>query len=50
MTGKDKKAVMDDLKPIYKANNEEMGYDKLLFFKENWGGKYPIVAKSWLEN
>ena len=50
VTEKDKKAVMDDIKPIYKANNEEMGYEKLLFFEEKWGEKYPIVARSWLKN
>ncbi|GEJ45957.1 hypothetical protein CRS_25650 [Chryseobacterium sp. ON_d1] len=50
VTEKDKKAVIEDLKPIYKAVNEEMGYEKLLVFEEKWGKKYPIAAKSWLDN
>jgi len=31
---KDKKAVIEDLKPVYKAVNEEMGYEKLIIFEE----------------
>lgn len=27
-----------------------MGYGKLLVFEEKWGNKYPLAAKSWLEN
>jgi len=44
------KAVIEDLKPVYKAVNEEMGYENLLVLEKNWGKKYPIAAKSWLEN
>jgi putative transposase len=47
---KDKKAVVADLKPIYKANNQEQGYEKLLEFEEKWGKKYPLSVKGWLEN
>lgn len=47
---KDKKAVIADLKPIYKANNQEQGYEKLLEFEEKWGKKYPLSVKGWLEN
>ncbi|QQT56119.1 transposase [Sphingobacterium multivorum] len=36
--------------PEYAAVNEEMGCEKLLFFEEKWGKKYPIAAKSWLDN
>jgi len=50
VTEKDKKTVIDDLKPVYKAVNEEMGYENLLAFEEKWGKKYSIAAKSWLEN
>lgn len=50
VTEKDKKAVIEDLKPVYKAVNEEMGYENLLVFEEKWGKKYPIAAKSWLDN
>lgn len=34
VTEKDKKLVMDDLKPVYKAVNEEIGYENLLSFEE----------------
>jgi transposase-like protein len=27
-----------------------MGYENLLAFEEKWGKKYPIAAKSWLDN
>ena len=47
---KDKKAVMADMKPIYKAVNEEQGYERLLEFEQKWGKKYPLSCKSWLDN
>jgi len=47
---KDKKAVMADIKPIYQANNEQQGYEKLLEFEEKWGKKYPLSCKSWMDN
>lgn len=47
---KEKKAVMADLKLVYKAVNAEQGYEYLLEFEEKWGKKYPITAKSWLQN
>jgi len=47
---KEKKAVMADLKPVYKAVNAEQGYERLLEFEEKWGKKYPLTAKSWLAN
>lgn len=47
---KDKKAVVEDLKPIYKANNQEQSYEKLLEFEDKWGKKYPLSVKSWLDN
>ncbi len=46
VTEKDKKLVMEDLKPVYKAVNEEIGYENLLSFEEKWGKKYPLSAKS----
>ncbi len=47
---KEKKTVMEDLKPVYKAVNAEQGYERLLEFEEKWGRKYPLTAKSWLQN
>ena len=47
---KDKKAVIADLKPIYKAVNQEQAYEKLLEFDDKWGKKYPLSVKSWMDN
>lgn len=44
---KDKKA---DIKPVYQANNEQQGYEKLLGFEEKRGKKDPLSCKSWLDN
>ncbi|MEI2273268.1 transposase [Sphingobacterium sp. ML3W] len=27
-----------------------MGYENLLSFEEKWSKKYPLAAKSWLDN
>jgi len=43
---KDKKAVMADMKPIYQANNEQQGYERLLEFEDKWAKKYPLSCKS----
>lgn len=47
---KEKKAVMQDLKPVYKAVNAEQGYERLLEFDEKWGAKYPLTSRSWQQN
>ncbi len=47
---KEKKAVMEDLKPVYKAVNAEQGYERLLEFEEKWGKKYPLTVRSWQQN
>ena len=52
---KDKKAVIADLKPVYKAVNQEQAYEKLLEFDDKWAGppggkKYPLSVKSWMDN
>lgn len=47
---KDKKAVIVDLKPVYKAVNQEQAYEKLLEFDDKWGKKYPLAVKSWMDN
>jgi len=46
---KDKKLVMEDLKPVYKAVNEEIDYENLLSFEEKWGKKYPLLPNpGWI--
>lgn len=47
---KDLKKVTADLKPIYKASNEEAGQEELRIFEEKWGAKYPLIVKSWKNN
>lgn len=47
---KDKKAVVADLKPVYQANNQDQGYEKLLEFEDKWGKKYPLSVKGWMDN
>jgi len=47
---KDKKAVIADLKPVYKAVNHEQAFEKLLEFDDKWGKKYPLAVKSWMDN
>lgn len=47
---KDIKALMTDLKLVYKAVTEEEAYENLIKFKEKWGKQYPSCVKSWEEN
>jgi len=47
---KDLKAIMADLKLIYKANNAENAEFNLELFGEKWNDKYPQIYKSWKEN
>ena len=47
---KERKEVAADLKPIYRASNEEQGKLALLGFAEKWDKKYPHIAKSWTDN
>ncbi len=44
---KDLRQFANDFKEVYKAVNEEMGYQKLLELDEKWGKKYPYAIKSW---
>jgi len=47
---KDRKAIMADIKKIYKASNEQMAIDAFNEFKAKWSGKYHLVVKSWETN
>ena len=44
---KDLKQVTSDLKPIYKAINEETALQELDRFEQKWGSTYPIIVRSW---
>lgn len=47
---KDRKAFCLDMKPIYKAVNEDSALDSLGEFEEKWGEKYPYAVKIWQNN
>lgn len=47
---KDRKAIMADIKKIYKSSNEQMALDAFNEFKEKWSHKYYASVKSWEAN
>ena len=47
---KDMKPFCNDLKSIYTAINEQVGYEQLQEVKKKWGDKYPTALKSWEDN
>ena len=47
---KDRKAVVADVKKIYRALTKEEGEEFLVEFESKWGKKYPIAIKSWQTN
>lgn len=47
---KDIKALMVDLKLVYKAITEDEAYGHLIEFKDKWGKQYPSCVKSWEDN
>ncbi len=44
---KDRRAVVKDLKKIYRAPTAEAAEAALSEFEQTWGGRYPLAAKSW---
>lgn len=50
VASKDTKAVIADVKLIYKAINKELAEEQLDALERKWGNKYPIVIKSWRAN
>jgi putative transposase len=48
VTWKDRKAVAQDLKTIYRAATAEEAHQNLLRFAEEWDEKYPTISRSWL--
>jgi putative transposase len=50
VVSKDVKAVIADVKLIYKAINKELAEEHLNALEQKWGKKYPIVIKSWRNN
>ncbi len=47
---KDYKPLLADLKRVYQATTQEKAEAELETFAEQWGGKYPLVIKSWRAN
>jgi transposase-like protein len=47
---KDLKAVMNDLKLVYKSPTEQQGLEYLEAAELKWGKKYPAIFKSWHAN
>lgn len=47
---KDKKEFCADMKPIYKAINEEAALEAFVKFKDKWNAKYPYAVRSWERN
>ena len=46
----DRKELANDLKTVYKASTEEIGYTNLLELEEKWKNKYPGAIQSWIDN
>ena len=47
---KDRKAVANDLKSIYKASSVQQAQEALEAFKSKWDSKYPAISASWISN
>lgn len=44
---KDRKAILPDLKAIYRAENAEAAQDRLAEFESRWDGRYPAIGQGW---
>jgi putative transposase len=47
---KDRKALVTDLKTIYRATSLEEAEAQLETFAQNWDSRYPMIARSWRAN
>jgi transposase-like protein len=50
VASKDVRAVVTDMKLIYRATSKELAEEQLNHFDDKWGKKYPIAIKSWRQN
>lgn len=50
VASKDTRAVMIDVKLVYRAANKELAEEHLDALEKKWGTKYPMVIKSWRNN
>ena len=47
---KDRKSVVEALKPIYTAANAEAAKESLKAFRQQWDDKYPTIGDIWERN
>lgn len=47
---KDVTKMLADLRPVYTAPTEQQVQECLESFETIWGGKYPLIIKSWRAN
>ena len=47
---KDRKAFINDLKPVYKAIDETQALEALQILEDKWGHKYSIAIKPWRDH
>ncbi len=47
---KDRKALVSDLKTIYRATSLEEAEVQLVAFAARWDARYPMIARSWRSN
>ena len=47
---KDLKPFCNDLKTVYTAKNEKLGYEQLQKVREKWKAKYPTSLRNWEDN
>jgi len=50
VTWKDRKEVVGDLKPIYKATTADEAERQLSEFEDKWKKKYPAISRLWREH
>jgi transposase-like protein len=50
VASKDARAVVTDMKLIYRAPGKELAEEQLNAFEGKWGKKYPIAIRSWRQN
>ena len=47
---KNRKAVADGLKDVYRATTAEEAERQLAQFEETWDSAYPVIGRSWRQN
>src|SRR5215211_4485790 len=47
VTYRDRRKVVADLKPVYRAVNADAAWEALVTFDQTWGERYPMIADSW---